>query len=154
MPYTPLLSHNWTKPDQPDHPCGRFYLDSELKPWGSRHAVGGNRASVHTALHWVSHVEIQRLHEDGLHNLMFDRPRDGNMIGTCWIQDQDIGAGKKKDMAKGDTGYTEFNPEKGEGRQTEAASQSDENIKGKPGDRRRGTCTQKSGVERKVNFGK
>lgn len=46
----------------------------------------------------------------------------------------------KKVMAKGHTGYTEFNPEKQEGRETEAASQSDENIKGKPRDSGRGSA--------------
>lgn len=75
------------------------------------------------------------------------------MMVTCWIADQAIGAGRKKNMAKGDTGYPEFNSEKSEGRQTEAASSSDENVKEKPGDSRRGTCVQQSGVERKVNFG-
>lgn len=46
----------------------------------------------------------------------------------------------KKVVAKGDTGYTEFNPEKEEGRETEAASQSDENVKVKPGDSGRGSA--------------
>lgn len=67
-------------------------------------------------------------------------PRDGSLMGTCGIPDQDIGAGMKKVMAKGDTGYTEFNPEKEEGRETEAASQYDENVKGKTGDSGRGSA--------------
>lgn len=44
-------------------------------------------------------------------------------------------------MAKGDTGYTVFKLEK-EGTANEAANQSDENVKGKPGDSGRGSAAE------------
>lgn len=56
--------------------------------------------AVHTALPCVSHLKIQSLHGDSSHNLVFDMPRDGTLMGTCGITDQDIGAGKKKGHGK------------------------------------------------------
>lgn len=49
-------------------------------------------------------------------------------------------------MAKGDTGYTVFKLEK-EGMANEAADQSDENVKEKPGDSGRGSAAGRSRVE-------
>lgn len=98
-------------------------MDSEPRPWGSRHAVGENTAPVHRALPWVSYFAIQNLRGDALHSLMFDIPGNGSLVETCWIPDRDIGAGKqKRSWQKGIQGiYTKVNPEKEEGRETEAA---------------------------------
>lgn len=49
-----------------------------------------------TALPLVSCSEIQNLHGDALHNLLLVMPRGGSLMGTCWISNQDIGAGKQK----------------------------------------------------------
>lgn len=71
-------------------------------------------------------MEIQNLHRDALHSLMFDTPGDGRGAPVGYQIRVSVWESLKV-MAKVDTGHTEGNSEKEEGRDAESASQADGN---------------------------